>query len=438
MVSKVSYCVEKNGMQSLVNQDNKSRIGLLEFVIAYYLIIVSLDTVITQIQLSVFGRIVLDTAVIASLAIVGAYAAFLIEALRVKTIKKRYLIVFFFCAFSVTEILYYLINRAGIYYVALFLYNKVVPLLLVFTIILSKRQIRYKFIIKGFKIFAFCNAVLTLVQFATNDLIWPYTVDNLGEELFWSVYSTDFSRLRPPGCMNSALTSGYISVIWLGFILFSIYINKKQGRKMSWISTITTYGSIIIAVAAILVTQTRNVYFTLAFIVLYILVADIAKNKRRFIMPIFTVLAVLLYFVLFLYVLPAMESVNGIFSNASSLIRLRNWINLLGKVERESLFQILFGTMEWQSVAPTSAFSDSLFMDLFFSMGVIGVIIYLVTNIKLQRILLSDKQFYVVAALVASILFVGVANIPSSCYESSILIVSAVFINNLEKGVQVC
>ena len=163
MVSKVSYCVEKNGMQSLVNQDNKSRIGLLEFVIAYYLIIVSLDTVITQIQLSVFGRIVLDTAVIASLAIVGAYAAFLIEALRVKTIKKRYLIVFFFCAFSVTEILYYLINGAGIYYVALFLYNKVVPLLLVFTIILSKRQIRYKFIIKGFKIFAFCNAVLTLV-----------------------------------------------------------------------------------------------------------------------------------------------------------------------------------------------------------------------------------------------------------------------------------
>ena len=438
MVSKVSYCVEKNGMQSLANQDNKSRIGLLELVIAYYLIIVSLDTVITQIQLSIFGSIVLDTAIIASLAILGAYAAFLVEALRVKTIRKRYLIVFFFCAFSVTEILYYLINGAEIFYVALFLYNKVVPLLLVFTIILSKRQIRYKFIIKGFKIFAFCNAVLTLVQFATNDLIWPHTVDNLGEELFWSVYSTDFLRLRPPGCMNSALTSGYISVIWLGLILFSFYSNKKQDKNMSWVSVITTYGSIIIAVAAILVTQTRNVYFTLAFVVLYILVAAIAKNKRRFIMPIFTVIAVLLYFVLFLYVLPAIESVNGIFSNASSLIRLRNWINLWGKIEKESLFQILFGTMEWQSVAPTSVFSDSLFMDIFFSMGVIGVTIYLVTNIKLQRILLLDRKFYVIAALVASILFVGVANIPNSCYESSILVISAVFINNLEKGVQVC
>lgn len=439
MVTEATCCIENHCKYSFVVQNNKSRMGLLELVIAYYLIIILSDTAFTQFQLSVFGGIVLDAAVIPSLAIIGTCAAFLIEALRIKTIKKRYLlIVFFFCAFSATEVVYYFTNGAEIFYTALFLYNKVIPLLLVFTIILSKRQIKYKFLINGFKIFAFCNAILTIVQFVTNDLIWLYTVDNLGNELFWSIYSTDFSRLRPPGCMNSALTSGYISVIWFGLILYNIYHRKKKIKKQSWISASVAYVSIIIAFAAILVTQTRNVYFTLAFIILYFFIANIAKKNSRIIMPSFTVLAVILYFVLFLYVLPALEDVNGVFSTASSLIRLRNWLNLWEKVERENVMQILFGTMEWQSVAPTSVFSDNLFMDTFFSMGAIGIIIYLIINVKLQRWLLSDKPCYAIAALAASILFVGVANVPSSCYESSVLIISAVFIHNLERGVGVC
>lgn len=405
------------------------RISMLEIVILYYVTVVLFDTILVQSQMILFNGIIIDSAIIAITVIVGVYSVLGFEVIKNRSIKKKYGVMLLFGAFSLIEVFYFLINEAGIYLVAIFIYRKIIPLLLVLAIITRKKIIRIDRIVALFKSFALINAVMTIVQYLTNDLIWPFTTDSNGNALFWSINSTDFSRLRPPGCMNSALSSGYISVIWLCLIIFTY----KQGRdSFAQRKRLELYISAIIAILAILATQTRNIYLVVVFILIYCVVSKIVKNKKSIVMPAFSILSAVIYFLVFMVVLPTMDSVMGLFSNMSALIRVQNWVKLIELIKNESITQKLMGIMKWQEIAADSIFSDSLYMDLFFAMGFIGLIIYLLVNIKLQKGLLQFNLYVPVAALLGSIFFCGVANIPSPCYESTILILAAIFMNNYD------
>lgn len=405
------------------------RISMLEIVILYYVTVVLFDTILVQSQMILFNGIIIDSAIIAITVIVGVYSVLGFEVIKNRSIKKKYGVMLLFGAFSLIEVFYFLINEAGIYLVAIFIYRKIIPLLLVLAIITRKKIIRIDRIVALFKSFALINAVMTIVQYLTNDLIWPFTTDSNGNALFWSINSTDFSRLRPPGCMNSALSSGYISVIWLCLIIFTY----KQGRdSFGQRKRLELYVSAIIAILAILATQTRNIYLVVVFILIYCVVSKIAKNQKSIVMPAFSILSAVIYFLVFMVVLPTMDSVMGLFSNMSALIRVQNWVKLIELIKNESITQKLMGIMKWQEIAADSIFSDSLYMDLFFAMGFIGLIIYLLVNIKLQKGLLQFNLYVPVAALLGSIFFCGVANIPSPCYESTILILAAIFMNNYD------
>ena len=411
------------------------RISMLEIVILYYVTVVLFDTILVQSQMILFNGIIIDSAIIAITVIVGVYSVLGFEVIKNRSIKKKYGVMLLFGAFSLIEVFYFLINEAGIYLVAIFIYRKIIPLLLVLAIITRKKIIRIDRIVALFKSFALINAVMTIVQYLTNDLIWPFTTDSNGNALFWSINSTDFSRLRPPGCMNSALSSGYISVIWLCLIIFTY----KQGRdSFAQRKRLELYVSAIIAILAILATQTRNIYLVVVFILIYCVVSKIVKNKKSIVMPAFSILSAVIYFLVFMVVLPTMDSVMGIFSNMSALIRVRNWINLAELIKNENITQKLMGIMKWQEIAADSVFSDNLYIDLFFAMGFLGLIIYLFVNIKLQKGLLKCNLYVPIAALVASILFCGVANIPSPCYESTILILAAIFMNNYDSEGVTC
>lgn len=418
-------------MAYYTRRNKRNRISVLEIIILYYLTVVLFDTVLVQSQMILFDRIVINSAIIAIIAIVGVYSVLAFEVIRSGSIKKKYGIVLFFGAFSIVEILYYLVNGAGIYLVAIFVYKKIVPLLLVLAIVTTRKIIRLDRIVALFKSFALINAVMTIAQYLTNELIWPYTTDSNGNTLFWSINSVDFSRLRPPGCMNSALSSGYISVIWLCLTIFTY----KQGKRtLTPRKRLKLYISAIIAIVAILATQTRNIYLVTVFILIYCVVSNIVKNNKLIIMPAFSILSAVAYFAVFVIVLPTINSVMGLFSNTSSIIRVRNWIKLMELIKDESIIQKLMGIMKWQEIAADSVFSDSLYIDLFFAMGFIGLIIYLFINIKLQKGLLKYDLYVPIAALLASILFCGVANIPSPCYESTVLIFAAIFMNNYDSG----
>lgn len=407
------------------------RISLLEIVILYYLTVVLFDTILVQSQMILFNGIIIDSAIIAITVIVGVYSVLGFEVIKNRSIKKKYGVMLLFGAFSLIEVFYFLINEAGIYLVAIFIYRKIIPLLLVLAIITRKKIIRIDRIVALFKSFALINAVMTIIQYLTNDLIWPFTTDSNGNALFWSINSTDFSRLRPPGCMNSALSSGYISVIWLCLIVFTY----KQGRdSLTQRKRLKQYVSAIIAILAILATQTRNIYLVVVFILIYCVVSKVAKNKKPIVMPAFSILSAVIYFLVFMIVLPTMNSVMGLLSNMSAIIRVQNWLKLIELIKNESITQKLMGIMKWQEIAADSVFSDSLYMDLFFAMGFVGLIIYLFVNIKLQKGLLQFDLYVPIAALLASILFCGVANIPSPCYESTILILAALFMNNYDGG----
>ena len=409
----------------------RNRITLLEIVILYYLTVVLFDTILVQSQMLLFNEIVINNAMIAIIAIVGIYSVLGLKLIRNGSIKKKYGIVLFFGVFSIIEILYYLVNKAGIYLVAIFVYKKIVPLLFVLAIVTTRKIIRLDRIVTLFKSFALINAVMTIVQYLTNELIWPFTTDSNGNTLFWSINSVDFSHLRPPGCMNSALSSGYISVIWLCLIIFTY----RQGKtSLTQRKRLKLFASAIIAILAIFATQTRNIYLVTFFILIYCVVSNIAKNKKLIIMPVFSILSTVVYFVVFVFVLPTINGVIGLFSNMSSIIRVQNWIKLMELIKDESIIQKLMGIMKWQEIAVDSVFSDSLYMDLFFAMGFVGLIIYLFVNIKLQKGLLKYDLYVPIAALLASILFGGVANIPSPCYESTILILAAIFMNNYDRG----
>ena len=341
-------------------------------------------------------------------------------------VKKNYYLMLIYLLYTLFAIIYYIINSASLYLVTNFIYKKIVPILFVVIILFLKNEIRFRFFEHYFGVFAFINAVTTIIQYIMDDILWSYTVDNYGNPLFFSVYNYgNFDRIRPPGLMNSALSSGYISVIWICLILYKLLkagmIKKREKQKYIFY--------IILAFCSLLTTQTRNIYVTLLFIIAYCVIAKIFKF-RTFIMPIFTALASFTYFLLFIYFLPVISTLTGLLNNGSAIIRYTNWAELLNRISRESLDEILFGIMKWQEIAPNEVFSDNLFFDIFFASGLAGLIIYVFTNLRLQTLLMKSKKCIPISALVASILFIGVANVPNSSYESVILIFSAIIVNN--------
>ncbi len=410
-------------------QGSNKHISLLNCLIVYYLGYLLLETPLKQLQLMVFGKIIISDAIIAVTTILIIIFVLVLECLLSRKIRKRYSLVLIFALFSAAECIYYIIfNNVGIYLAAIFLYRKVTPLLLVFIILLYRRYLNLNVFFRLVNLFAFSNAIMTLVQFVNNDLIWEFTSDNEGNQLFWSILSMDFSRLRPPGLMNSALSSGYVSLIWLCLLIMRYLKGKLTKRKYVF--------CLVISTLAIVATQTRNIYFSAIFIIVYFGACFIFQPRITKWMPFFSVIASVVYLIFFLIIAPISSTNVGVLSSASSLIRLRNWEVLFSYLQQENIGQLLFGIMKWQEVAADTVFSDSLYFDLIFSMGIVGLFLYIGINFRLQRSLCSKSENIPIAALVGSILFIGVANIPSACFESTILVIAALLIyqDALEKG----
>lgn len=402
------------------------KLSLAECIIWYYAFIILFNNIIAQIQMAFLKNLVIDTSVLASATIPVIYFLLFNSFFGKNRVSKSYNLMFFGFIYTLFIIIYYIINSADIFLLFNFIYKKILPLLFVITLLFLKSKINFEFFEKQFGLFAFINAAVTVIQFITDDILWPYITDNHGDPLFWSVYNYgNFDRIRPPGLMSSALSSGYISIIWICLMLYRL-LNKAEIKR---INKCKYAFFIVLAFCSILATQTRNIYITLFFILVYCIIANISKN-RIYIMPIFTILATVIYFLLFMYVLPAINTTTGLLNNGSSIIRYRNWLYLINKISRENVFEKLFGIMKWQEVAPNEVFSDNLFFDVFFAMGLIGLVIYILINLRLQTLLLKSKNCISISALVSSILFMGVPNVPNSSYESVILIFSAIIISN--------
>lgn len=402
-----------------LNKSNRS-IRLLIYIYLGYLM---LTTVLTELQLMVIGDVVLKNSYIVFLTLPLLFLKIFIDCIVVGKLKRKYLVVFLFSIFIFFECIYYLLSgKSDVATIASFLFSKAMPIMIVMLISLQRKDIQMEGLFKFIEGIAFVNAVVVIIQYATNNILWNYLVDNDGNSLFWSIYSSDFSRLRPPGIMNSALSAGYISLIWLSVVLYQ-YQNVKVKKS-------TVVVKCILCVFSIFATQTRNIYFATFFIVIYTLVALKLKSKSRIFMPIFSLVSSVSYFLLFSVIGLSATSKEGIFSAASSVIRWMNWSSLWLKFQEQNILEKLFGTMKWQAIAIEEIFSDSLYFDLVFSIGIIGLILYIAINFKMQEKLCTvNEKTVIIAPMVASLLFIGIANIPSGCYESTILIMSALIIN---------
>lgn len=407
--------------------ENKSKLNfweihILDILCIFYIVVAFLDIPIKQLQLKYYGYIFFDNSYIFIILITLFLLSAFINIVRSKGVFKIDYGLFFIIIYSLFMFFQCWIDT-GLMLGLNLLYSKIFPILVFYLIIKNNDKINFRLLLSFVFLLSSINAVITIIQYLKDDVLWEFITDSEGNSLFWSINSSDFDRLRPPGMTSSALGSACISIIW---ICLSIYMFNEIHHKISFKGIFFIF-SIILGIIALLCTQTRNAYFVIFFIVFYSLLVLKIKNKRYVFFVWLPVLIIAYY--IFTVCVSSYNSIElGLSNSSSALIRVNNWSDLFEQVKQMNLWQLLFGICRWQGVGNGAYFSDSLYFDLLFSLGIIGLIFYIILNIKIQKKLLNfrQKEVSIICSLVASLLFIGVLNIPNQIYEVGIFMIAAI------------
>lgn len=400
------------------------RLNLIDFSIIFYLLSIFLYVPIVQLQLALFGTYDYNYPLIFVIVIGLITVVEIIRIIKAKMVYFPPLNIALFL-FTIFMFLYYLVN-SDIHTSVNFVYTKMLPLITFFVIYNSKEKTNVDIILKLIIIVGTINSIFTIAQCISGDLLWQFEKDNLGNNLFYSIRGNVSNALRPPGITTSALGSGYLSIL----AFFSCLILSKQTRFFTNKNRIVKFAFLILFFLSLLLTQTRNIYLTFAFIsISYSFFKCIKLDKKVGYFLSVIISGLYLFFMCFI---PLLDVEYGIFSSVSVGIRLDIWARDLIVIKNFNFLEFMFGACKWQEIGGSLYFSDSLYIDLIFSMGIIGFIIYFLFNyfvfVKVYKI--NDDSSLLIASLVSSILFLGVMNIPLSMYETTIYLVAGIYIVN--------
>lgn len=277
--------------------------------------------------------------------------------------------------------------------------------------------------IQRLKIFMLCitviHAILIISQHFLNDIIWPFSIDGEGKQIFYissEYYNTGKYMERCPGLCISGLEAGVLLIF--GIILV---ISISEMNKYLRICLLALF------VIAIFFTGTRNIYLQLIFIVAITIIAKLpklsAKNKTR--LNIFvTLISMLAYWLMFNNIGGGVATKSILTDTLSAGIRTQNWINVLKKISEAGIVRIILGQSVWQS-AGFNLLIDNMYLELIVLAGVIGCIVYLLFLISISRYMvkLDDSIVgYAFSAFILSSLVYGVANVLGNSFFTMIIL----------------
>ena len=372
---------------------------------------------ITQLQLALFGNRTVTLFHFGSLELAIVILIFLCNSFRIRRnelTKKAFQMITFL---GVIWILGFIVNpEVYNYWRMYYLIYWVMPFIVI--ALASQKPVK----IQRLKIFMLCitviHSILIISQHFLNDIIWPFSIDGEGKQIFYissEYYNTGKYMERCPGLCISGLEAGVLLIFGIILVLSISEMNKYLRICL-----------LALFVIAIFFTGTRNIYLQLIFIVAITIIAKLpklsAKNKTRLNICV-TLISMLVYWLMFNNIGGGVATKSILTDTLSAGIRTQNWINVLKKISEAGIVRIILGQSVWQS-AGFNLLIDNMYLELIVLAGVIGCIVYLLFLISISRYMVKlDNSIvgYAFSAFILSSLIYGVANVLGNSFFTMII-----------------
>ncbi|WP_261805477.1 hypothetical protein [Lapidilactobacillus luobeiensis] len=343
---------------------------------------------ITEFQLMLFGKKIITLFTLGVIELIISFFLIIILILR----KKIYLnsVCILSINFVLVMIFFWLIGFAinvdtPLYWKFYYIFYWIMPVVLI--IIGSQIKFNFRPILKAVAIMAFINAVFVLVQHFSNNLIWPFDVDDLGNTLFFisSEYYNSELAIRCPGICMSGLDSGALMIFGMLFV-----IGEKKLKTWKRVLLITFF------IYATWYTGTRNIYLFLGFVMVGMLINYCFKEKYK-LKKNLTVLYTIFSFLTVIFMQINLGSITqnatrSIITDFTSMnIRIISWNNALKYFSSGNIFQQLFGRSIWQS-AGYPLVLDNMYLELLIMVGIIGMLCFCFFIFKLSLVAIRTKE----------------------------------------------
>ena len=295
----------------------------------------------------------------------------------------------------------------------------------------SQVSFNFKSILKVITIIAFVNAILVIIQHFGNTLIWPFEVDNQGNELFFisSDYYNRNQMIRCPGLCMSGLDSGALMIFGMMFVIGE---NKLRLWKRIFLIAFLAFATWF--------TGTRNIYLFLVFIIGCIFInywgyKKSYKAKKRINLLYTTIFYIAIAFIQFNLGTTTQTVTENIITDFTSMnIRFSTWHSVISDFLSGNFFQKLFGQSVWQS-AGYPLVVDNMYLELLIMVGILGLLYFCFFILKI--VLLSIKKGYKPLipyfSYILGIFIYGALNVIGSL-NLTFLMISGILISQINEG----
>ncbi len=278
-----------------------------------------------------------------------------------------------------------------------------------------------------FLVIILLHSVMIFFQHNMNDVIWLFSIDDEGNQLFYiseGYYNTGRYMERCPGICTSGLEAGLLLIFGI-LLVISLHNLKKIIKTLL----------IILFVIAIYFTGTRNIYIQLIFVFVMTIIAKLPKLSRKNkikLSVIATVIAMIIYLYMFNFIGDGVSTKKVITDTLSAGLRVKNWNKVLSQISEAGFVRAIFGQGVWQS-AGYKLLIDNMYLELIVSSGLVGSVIYIIYIFILSKNSIKYDNTdigYMFSSFILSSLVYGVANVLGNFFVTLIIVSIIVCKNN--------
>lgn len=409
-----------NNKITLENLNKKNY--FLKLLIGTHLISWVFNLPLLQLQMNLFGKKIISLLHFTIIELVIILIIILMSC-RIYLNKISKYTIFLTMILIIIGLSSIIINNVEIYWIIYYISYWIFPFII---IILSNQVIiDTKKLSKSILIIITIHCILIFMQKYNNDIIWPFTIDESGNQIFYvseGYYNTTDKMLRCPGMSISGLDAGILLVF--GYVLLD-FIESRKSKIKIFFKTIFIIG--------IWFTGTRNIYILLIYIIFYKFLINISPNKLRGILAnIYMIFCSIFYTVMFFIIgLNYSNSTQNILTDTlSAEIRINNWTNIIDMIKGGTILQKILGQFKWQS-SMINTVIDNVFIEVILFCGFLGLICFFLYIIIIHARLIKygDKNTIPIIGFMSGIMIYGVANSLGNIYLS-LIVICIVILNN--------
>lgn len=403
--------------------------NILRLIIWLQLFSLVLNLPLTQFQMMFFGRKIIGLNHLGFIeCVLIAIVVLMSKEIYINKITKYTMVLVGTLLFI--GLIGIMINEVQIYWIMYYFVYWIIP----FFIIILSNQIRFDInkLSKGLLLIIVVHCTIIFIQRFTNDILWPFTNDEYGNQIFFiseGYYNTTDIMARCPGISISGLDAGLL-------LIFGCVLLKYMEFKHKF----TKYILGIFFLVGIWYTGTRNIYILVIYMFVFALITKFTPRKLRAIFcNVYMILCSIMYTSLFFTIGNnySYSTKNILTDTLSAKIRIENWSGIVDIIEEGNILQKVFGQFKWQNNMGNIVI-DNVFLEIILFCGIVGLIgfcLYIIL-IQIQLIKMADEKCVLLIAFISALMIYGVANVLGNIYISLIVVSILIFNNSMNDEVR--